>query len=110
MFTNVYLQLFKYLFFAPNTLFDGLLSESDEVSTLKFRKAPGIDGIQAEHLKYGGRTAILYLCKLFNGIFKIGIIPKEWKKKVLLYPYTKGIVRSRALPTFTDPYHYYRAF
>ena len=45
----------------------------DSVSTLKLRKAPGIDGIQAEHLKYGGRTAILYLCKLFNGINSKGM-------------------------------------
>ena len=56
---------------------------ADAVSTFKLRKAPGIDGIQAEHLKYGGRTAILYLWKLFNGIIKIGIIPREWKKGII---------------------------
>ena len=65
---------------------------ADAVSTLKLRKAPGIDGIQAEHLKYGGRTAILYLCKLFNGIIKIGIIPREWKKRYC-YTLIKGMVR-----------------
>ena len=62
---------------------------ADALSTLKLRKAPGIDGIQAEHLKYGGRTAILYLCKLFNGIIKIGIIPREWKKGIVI-PLYKG--------------------
>ena len=44
---------------------------ADAVSTLKLRKAPGIDGIQAEHLKYGGRTAILYLCKLLTVLSKL---------------------------------------
>ena len=35
------------------------------IISLKLRKAPGTDGIQAEHLKYGGKSVIHYICVLF---------------------------------------------
>lgn len=68
------------------------ISESEvnqAVNSLKLRKAPGIDGIQAEHLKYGGHKITFYLCKLFCGIIKCGMIPTEWKKGIIV-PIYKG--------------------
>lgn len=81
-------------------------SEVDQaVNSLKLRKAPGIDSIQAEHLKHGDNKVIFYLCKLFNGIIKCGAIPSEWKK-VSLSQYIKETIKQKTLPIATDQYHY----
>ena len=44
---------------------------ADAVSTLKLRKAPGIDGIQAEHLKYGRRTAFFISVNFLTVLSKL---------------------------------------
>lgn len=35
------------------------------IVSLKLRKAPGVDNVHAEHLKYGGKKVALYLSRLF---------------------------------------------
>lgn len=67
--------------------------EIDEVmkaiSTLKSRKAPGIDNIQNEHLKFGGRKLHIAIQQLYNGIMKVGYIPESWKTSIII-PLYKG--------------------
>ena len=56
---------------------DLLFSETvNIVSQLKNNKSPGLDQIQNEHIKYGGRKL---LEKLFNDILKFSHIPESWK-------------------------------
>lgn len=52
---------------------------ANAVRTLKLRKAKGVGEIQAERLTYGRHNAILYPCRLFKSIIKIGMILRELK-------------------------------
>ena len=65
------------------------------IENMKLKKAPGYDGIQPEHIKYGGDVCITVLKNLVNSIclseniphqFKIGVIiplPKAGKDRII---------------------------
>ena len=72
------------------------------ITSLKLRKAPGTDGIQAEHLKYGGKSVIHYICALFNSILKVGKIPNDWKKGIIV-PIYKGDNKPKHSPDSYRP-------
>ncbi|PIO67667.1 hypothetical protein TELCIR_10574 [Teladorsagia circumcincta] len=65
--------------------------ETDEaIKCLRSKKAPGLDGIQAELLKEGGRTMIEVLTKLFNRCWNQEEVPEDWKKGVIVRLPKKG--------------------
>jgi hypothetical protein len=60
------------------------------LKTSKNRKAPRIDGINMELLKYGSSTLKNRLIQLLYDIWNVGRIPKEWKQPVINNIYKKG--------------------
>ena len=63
-------------------------------------KACGIDGISAEHLCYGGRPMVVFLCMLFNRVRESEYIPKAFRLGVQV-PLHKG---KGACPLDPDSY------
>ncbi len=57
--------------------------------SLKVGKAPGLDGIQPEHLKYGGPIMHIYLAKLFNIMTEAEWRPPVMRKGIIV-PIPKG--------------------
>ena len=55
-----------------------------QLAKMKNKKAPGYDGLTAEHLKYAGKTANLIISTLFNGIMYHELIPQQFKKGILI--------------------------
>ncbi|KAH8355802.1 hypothetical protein KR084_003316, partial [Drosophila pseudotakahashii] len=51
---------------------------------LKPKKAPGGDLITAKMLIELPNCAVEVICKLFNGITRLGYFPKKWKKSVII--------------------------
>ena len=49
------------------------------VARLKAGKAPGPDGLTAEHLKAGGGAVIMWLCTILNAIIRLEVIPDALK-------------------------------
>lgn len=61
-----------------------------QIKHLKNRKAPGIDGIQNQVLKYLPLVAIRYLVNIINAMFRLKHFPHIWKEgRVLLFPKPK---------------------
>ena len=63
---------------------------SDSICRLKTGKASGLDDINAEMLKSGGRLVIIFLTRLFNKVFESGCYPREWTKSIIIPIYKKG--------------------
>ena len=51
---------------------------------------PGIDQIQAELIKAGGRTIRYEIRKLINSVWNKEELPEEWKESIILPIYNKG--------------------
>ncbi len=72
-----------------------LLSELSEseigniVSDLAVRKAPGVDGVTNEHLRFGGTKMVKYLTKLLSLIVQYEYIPRCFKIGIIV-PIPKG--------------------
>ena len=47
---------------------------------LKIRKACGLEGLSAEHLKFGGQAILTWLLKIFNSIIELEAIPDILKR------------------------------
>ena len=61
----------------------------EAVRKMKGGKSAGIDEIVAEYLKKGGVAMIEWLVRMFNGCFREGRIPREWKSACIV-PIYKG--------------------
>ena len=59
------------------------------IRTLKLQKAPGIDNITNEHIRYGGKSLMCALTFLFEQIRKTGFMPTTWKTGIII-PLYKG--------------------
>lgn len=57
---------------------------------LKNRKAPGMDEITNEIIKYGGDTLLAELQILFNKIISDKTVPSEWRESILIPIFKKG--------------------
>lgn len=83
----------------------GVITEHEVNQTIKLlkrRKACGYDGIQHEHLIYGGSSVIACLTKLFNKVIEVGKIPNAWKYG-LIVPIFKGGTKPKNLPDSYRP-------
>jgi len=60
------------------------------IDKLKSHKSPGIDQIQAELIKAGGRTICLEIRKLITSIWKEEKLPEEWKESIIIPIHKKG--------------------
>ena len=54
------------------------------VKKIKNGKAPGIDGITSEMLKYGGESMIEWLTRMYNVCFVEGSVTKDWQQAVIV--------------------------
>ena len=59
------------------------------LTKLKNAKAPGICGITAEMLKYGGNNMILWLTDIINHVWVYETLPDDWRRGIIL-PFWKG--------------------
>ena len=59
------------------------------IKRLKTGKAPGMDGITAEMLKYGGEAVIDWMHLICNLAWKQGVVPGDWVKAIIV-PLYKG--------------------
>ena len=59
------------------------------INKLHLRKAPGHDGITAEHLRYGGPPLCRFICILFNSMIRAEYIPSNFRKGIQV-PLYKG--------------------
>ena len=77
----------------PNATIDTGPPTSDEIETaiqkLKNNRAPGICGIKAELLKYGGNAIVTWLLTLFTLVWERCSIPADWTLAITL-PLWKG--------------------
>lgn len=60
------------------------------IGTLKNRKAPGLDNINNELLKYGGDTLVDEIHTLFNKIYEKMELPEQWKQSITIPVFKKG--------------------
>ena len=61
----------------------------DRVRKLKNGKSAGIDGITGEMIKNGGEKVIDWIWKLCSRAFVEGVVPKDWRRAVIV-PFYKG--------------------
>ena len=62
---------------------------SKAVNRLKRRKAPGPDGLMAEHLKAGGDVVMTWLMKILNDVVVLEVVPEVLKSDIIV-PIYKG--------------------
>ena len=54
------------------------------VNTLKLGRSKGADGLNSEHLLYGGPTLMLWLMKIFNAVISLEEVPTCFKEGVII--------------------------
>ena len=60
------------------------------VKKLKNNKAPGVDQIPSELIKYGGPALITEIHKLVCAIWNQQVIPEEWQEAIIVPIFKKG--------------------
>ena len=63
---------------------------SRAVNRLKRRKALGLDGLMAKHLKAGGDAVITRLIKILNDVVVLEVVPEVSKSDVTVRIYKRG--------------------
>ena len=84
---------FKNLIKTNNSYLDRPFTTNEvaqEITKLKNKKSPGIDGINNEMIKSGGTHLIEILKTIFNLVLETGIYPVEWKIGVNIPIYKSG--------------------
>ncbi len=59
----------------------------EAIRKLKFGKAPGLDGITAEMLKYGGEIFIDWMVWICNLVWEQSRVPVAWSKAIIVLLY-----------------------
>lgn len=62
----------------------------ETTTKLKNRKAPGLDNIHNELIKYGGEELLEELHTFYNKIATLKKIPEEWRKSITIPIFKKG--------------------
>jgi len=60
------------------------------IKKLKGKKAAGVDGIPMEAWKFAGEEMIKELTDLIRLIWRQGILPREWRKSIIVPLYKRG--------------------
>ena len=60
------------------------------VARLKGRKAPGPDGLMAEHLKGGGDAVVIWLLRILNAVVELEVVPDVLKEGFIVPVYKGG--------------------
>jgi hypothetical protein len=60
------------------------------IKQLKNWKAPGVDKIHAEYLKYGGEKAAQWMHRVIEAVWSSGEIPEDWRKMIIILLHKKG--------------------
>ena len=60
------------------------------VARLKGRKAPGPDGLMAEHLKGGGDAMVIWLLRILNAVVELEVVPDVLKEGFIVPVYKGG--------------------
>ena len=76
----------EYLLDAPYTADEA----SRAVSKLKKKKAPGPDGLLAEHLKAGREAVVIWLTNILNAIVELESVPTILKRGIVVPVYKGG--------------------
>ena len=63
---------------------------ANAITDLKNNKAPGIDNIITEIIKYGGNDVEVALWKLCREIFQVEMIPKDWARGLIFPIFKEG--------------------
>ena len=82
-------MLLSQLLILQPTVINLRLWKQAAVNRLKWGKAPGICGINAELLKAGGNAVLVSLNAVLCSAWITGIIPTDWKR-ALVVPLWKG--------------------
>ena len=80
-----------------------LISEEDVASAikgLKMAKAAGPTGVVSEMMKASGGFGSRWMTDLINNIVKVGCIPDDWRKSILLllFAMIRSVVKSFKVP------------
>ncbi len=70
----------------------------EAIRKLKLGKAPGLDGITAEMLKYGGEIVVDWMMWICNLAWEQSKVPEDWRKAIIV-PLYKGKARERSVTT-----------
>lgn len=70
-----------------------LAEVNEAVKRLKLRKASGLDGLQPEHLRFGGQSLLLWVQQICNSIIEFEVIP-DCLKLGIVCPIYKGCGRN----------------
>ena len=54
------------------------------IARLPLRKASGLDGLSAEHVKYGGGVLALHLSSLFQAMLRHSVVPRQFKESIIV--------------------------
>ena len=63
---------------------------SRAIAKLKKRKAPGPDGLVAEHLIAGGQAVVIWLMRILNTVVELETIPEFLKRGIVVLVYKGG--------------------
>ena len=61
-----------------------LLDVQKAIARLPLRKASGLDGLSAEHIKYGGGVLALHLSALFQAMLRHSVVPRQFKESIIV--------------------------
>ena len=63
-------------------------------NSLKLNKSAGINGLEAEHLRYGGSALSIHLSIAFSGFLRPSLVPSQWLQSSIV-PVTQGEVSTK---------------
>ena len=72
----------------------GVAEVMSAINALSNGKSPGIDGVSAEMLKYGGMAVVSWMTDLCNLCLENGEVPQDWRDAIIVALYKGKGVRS----------------
>ena len=66
----------------------------DAIALLKNKKAPGVDGMNAECLRLGGEPMAEWLTQVIQAVWRSGEVPEDWRTQITIPLHKKGAYNS----------------